>query len=369
MFEDAPAVVIDNGSYELRAGFAGYDDHPKCCFSTVVGRPKHQGNIFASRTNQYYIGNDVQAIRGLLTLKYPIDNGIVINWDDMEIIWHHAFFKELNVQSEEHPALMTEISLNPKYNRQKMIQVLFESFNVPQFYSVNQAVLSLYASGRTTGIVVDSGYGASHIVPIYEGSVLNQAVCQSDLAGRACTKYLDILLNQLGISISSSSRMNIVGNIKEQFCYVALDYEQEMMENKQSVVYILPDENTLVINKERFKCPELLFNPCIEQSNNNSGIHELLQKSIMKSDIDFRRDFYQQIVLSGGNTLIPGFANRLNKELKSLAPSNMKIKINASFGKFSAWIGGQIFSKIKPQWIQRSEYDEYGPNIIHLRCF
>ena len=313
--------------FRKSAGFVG-QDAPQTVFENVISTYYLPKDSNGGKNIAFWVGNDEP---GNLSARVPRfdyrpmdDRGVVCNWDELERIWKHTFFNELRVDPKDHPVLLTEPPLNPKANRERMARILLETLGVPAIYVGTTNLLALFASGRTTGCVVDSGYSATHIVPIYEGHVLAHAMVSMNLGGRHLTDWFQMLISMRErvpptSLLSKKHEREVLCDMKENLCFVSMHFEQDVTTSNESSVlekpYELPDGNFLTLGNERFLCPEALFQP------NLMGLEEdSIAASIVKAietcgdDVNLLKTMYTNIVLSGGNTNFPGLRERLSKE-------------------------------------------------------
>lgn len=367
---DSAALIVDNGSKTCKIGFSG-DNNPRAIVPSAVGQPRQtSGGNGGER-----FGDEAVKRRDLFDVAFPIKRGIIQDWENMEKIWHYAFYNELKISPEEHPVLLTEPPLNPRKNREKIVQIMFETFNVPASYVALQPLLTLYAAGRTNGIVVDSGEGVTGLVPICEGMTLSHAMIRLHLSGCDLTDYLLRLMTERGYYLETPSERELAPDIKEKLCYLPLEFDTEMATSDSNPdlekSYVMPDGRQITLGNERFRCPEALFNPSLVGLA-YPGLPLSLLESINKCDMAVRRDLYNNIVLSGGTTLIPGFPERLEHELRSVAPPSVDINIVAPpERKYSVWVGGSTltsFSSFQNMWLTKQEFEESGPSIVHRKC-
>ena len=353
---------------------------------TKVGKAKHMRIMPGGALDQEmtgpsttFVGSKLDEHRGAFILDYPMDKGYVQDgsWDAMDKLFEHVYAKQnLNAKMDEHPVLLTEAPLNPGTNREQLAELFFETYRAPAVFFSPPAVLSLYASGRATGVVLDVGEGVTHCIPVYEGYALPHSITRSDVAGRDVSRHLQLLLRKSGLAFTTTAESDLVKTMKEELCYVKQNGKAEKSGSAPSsteddaakVVYQLPDGQTVNISSERYQAPELLFNPSTIGSE-EVGVAGALVDSIMKSDLDLRPTLFSQIVLAGGSTCTPGFGDRLLSEVRAKAPTHTRIRISAPPERIhSAWAGGSILASLstfKNMWVTRSEYEEYGKSLMH----
>lgn len=360
------AIIIDVGSGSIRAGYSG-EGAPSVIIPAVVGRPRTPGADEA----EVYVGEDALAKRDTLSLQHPIRRGIIHNLDDFTQILKHVFNK-LGANPEEHAILITDQALNPKSYRERMAQIIFQEFNAPFYYVSRREALSLYQIESKTGVVIHVAEDVALSVPIYEGFPLPHAIMRIDIGGRDLTQYMLKLLSEPNLG---KNALDIAQDIKETLGYVAVDYDREV-EIAESCTdldkqYTLPDGKKIKLSKERFRCPECLFQPRLLELE-AAGIHYTTFVSITKCDVDIRRELYSNIILSGGSTLFSGIADRLQREMEDLAPNNVRIQVVAPEKRqHSAWVGGSQFasqSTFQEMRVSLEEYEEDGPGIVHRKC-
>ncbi|NXG70993.1 ACTL9 protein, partial [Baryphthengus martii] len=368
----AGAVVIDTGTRSCRAGFSGQET-PIAEINTLVSCPVAQSPGSGEDRSKAFIGEEALLYPDTEIID-PMQNGIIINWEAAKTLWQHLLEHKLQVLPEEHALLVTEPLLSPTSHREKMAEMVFESLGSPGFFVAHQPVLSTYAHGRTSGLVVDMGYATSHIVPVHEGYGLAYATERMDLAGSHLSWYLMTLLEDTGYTFSKEVS-HMVENIKHKCCYVASNFERECQLPLVSCTldFALPDGQTISLSRERFQCPEVLFNPLPNWSTSYVGIHEMARRSLDQLPEEIRSTMYKNILLCGGSSLFKGLETRLCSELLQSLPPNTEVKVAAiPLRRYSAWTGGSILSSLKnfqTWWIRKGEYDEEGPRIVHQRCY
>ena len=287
-------------------------------------------------------------------------------------MWQYTFSDVLCVPSEKHPILLTEAYQNPKANREKMTEILFEVFKVPALHAAAQPTLSLFSSGRTTGVVFDSGDTVSRVVPIYDSHAIPDASPPPDTyhTGRDMTYALQKKLSDRYSWVTNDpDTILAIKELKEKCCYVALDFEKEMSAPKESIekkYTVEPAEaiGPVLVGSERFLCCEQFFEPT------DYGIHEAIHNSIQKCDKGIQQQLYANIFLSGGNTMYHGLAERLQKEIQTLSPAAVKV-IAPDDAKCAAWLGGSMLASLptfKDMCVSKQEYQESGPTVIHRKC-
>jgi len=360
-------VVLDIGQFSAKAGFAG-EDMPSQVFFTIVGSPKYRQIDYeyaGIRKDDFYVGNEIQSI-GLYKIFYPINKGIIQDWLSFEKIIDYIFYN-LRVDPSLVNVLFAVHPLFPHSDLKKLYELFLEKYQCNAFYPVLDSMLTLYAGGFQTGLVVEIGDSLTRITPIYQGYKLDHAIKHIDISGRTLTRFMEKILGERGFSADSSIRRELVRALKEKACFVSLDYKEDLKRVEQyEKEYSLPDGSTISLARERFEVPELLFNPSLELEE--ISLPEAIMDVIEMCDLDIRPDLLNNIFLSGGSSMFPNIKSRIYQELEvELARRSKKsqvIKIIAPRERiFSVWVGGSILAMIpefEQNWVTRAKYFSEG---------
>jgi len=377
-------IVCDNGTGFVKVGLAG-DNFPAHMFPSMIGRPlmRYEEEFKNVELKDVMVGDECAKHRALLETSYPIENGIVRDWKGMINLYDYTFYERLKIDPKEHKILLTEPPMNPKENQRKMLQNMLETYQFEAAKVGVQAMLVLYAQGLLTGVVVDSGDGVTHVVPVWEGVVPQLLIKRLNVAGRHITRYLIKLLQIRGYSFNRSADFETVRQIKEKCCYVGYDLDVEKRLGLETTVlmqtYTLPDGRVIKLGSERYQAPECLFQPSLIDEE-KGGMQHTLFGMIQEADVDLRLSFYKHIVLSGGSTMYPGLPSRLEKEMRALYLKNVLKGDKSRLSKFKlriedpprrkhmVFLGGSVLADImkdRPEfWISKAEWAEHGERII-----
>ncbi|XP_051189571.1 actin-related protein 4 [Lolium perenne] len=438
--DEVSAIVIDVGSYSCKAGYAG-DDAPKAVFPSVVGsieqtgdtdeaKPEKEADSASDPKNgskpmdvdkaktkrKFFVGQELEFRRDHMELISPMKDGTITDWDVVDNIWNHAFRRRLLINPEEHPMLIAEPSTNNGQQREKAAELMFEKYKVPALFLAKNAVLTSFASGRATSLVVDSGGASTVVSAVHDGYVLQKSVATSPIGGEFLTDCMMKSLESKGVVIrprysfkkkevspgdykvvdldfpntTDSYRLYcmraIASDIKESVSRVPdTPFDEVAYANVPTTSYELPDGQTIEVGADRFKIPDILFNPYLSQtipgvngfgdSTSIRGLPRMVLESVNRCDVDIRKELLSSILLSGGSSSILQLKERLEKEVMEESPQNARVKVlasgNATERRFSVWIGGSILASLgsfQQMWFSKAEYEEHGVSYIQRKC-
>jgi actin, other eukaryote len=334
-------VVIDAGSDTIKSGIGG-NSLPTSIIPSIVGT-----KTFKNEKKELFIGKKFSNLEDIV-IQRSIEFRHITNWDRFEELLNFIFYQELKISPDEHPIFMSKAISTPPISKEKMIELVFETFNSPGFYMSLSSILALYSSGNTSGTVLDSGFQETHSCPIYEG--IPFANLRNCFGGKDVTENLKKQLTEKNNPLS----FEIVDDIKENLCFFQNDLQEKMEK-----IYTLPDGSIIKLEHEM-----------MEITSEKFSFDELIFNSIKKCELDFQRDFFSKILICGGNTMFPGLEKKIFNGMLDLVSNSTKncLKFVPCDRMYSTWIGGSISSSVtslQSTWINSEDYKEKGAIIVH----
>lgn len=396
-------MVIECGTTSCRVGLAG-EASPRLIFPPVLGKPKPPGAHGAEMP----IGDAALENRATHAMKHPIDHGIPFDMDGVERLWRHSYAAGVEQPPDAQPVLLGEAPGNPRSCREQLVQLMFEKLSVPALALVPTPVLVLAAHGLRTGLVIESGEQLTHIVCVYEGHVLRHTLPRPFFyrgmgGGRAggfvTDRLLSLLAAERGVAATTVKERGVVQRLKEEHAYAAPSSEAGALDavargSPQSdeppaelvcpLLEAIDGHTSVTLGAERHQCVERLFSPAAEELNLSqgdgivAGLHEAAWQAVQSCPVELRQIMCEHVVLSGGNAMLSGFAERMRRELGALARAHdLEVRLvprpeAQPDWRLDAWVGASTTAAdaaFEARCITRAEYDEHGPAVVHRKCF
>lgn len=379
--ETSKAIVIDSGSGFIKAGLAS-DECPSAFMPNLyAARDAGMGEF------SHVIGSDVLKPENadLKRIK-PINRGKLEDIDAMERIWQYIYLNQLRLDSTEHPLLTNCYPDENKLDKENTAMVFFETFGVPGYYCMNSGLLSLYGSGKTTGLVIESGSDVTTVTPVHEGVMIPYAHCLEPVGGSDVDALFLGILQQTQPEVAKRLSLQNTSFLKEQLNSIAPDHQLEVMRYRNSLTkanpVVLPDGTPIDCGLEALIACESVLDPqaaagvfardlAANPLKAISGLSGLAIESLFKVEAQIRKEFWANIILAGGNTLFKGLAHRLSNDLLASAPASAKVKIyNPQERQYLSWLGGGILTSIssfQSVWMTQAEYQDFGPSVVYRK--
>ena len=373
-------IIVDLGSYQIKTGFRSNNSFPSTTFLSYIGEPKYDKilrsiNIHKPQKKEHFVGDNCSPYLGILKLRYPIQHGVFTNERDISLIFNHIFSK-LDIDSEEihdHPLLITEPLLNPKENREKISEILFEKYGIPALVFGSQPPLSLFSSSSTTGVVLESGESVSQICSINDGYAIPCSFMRSNFGGGDVNYYLGKLLKMKGVELISDTEKLLLHEIKKKYVSCQIEEKDSKRDEEKIFTHKLPDSKSIDIDQKEFAASKVMFTPSLI-GKNCLGLHQMVVACIEKVNSDLRERLCSNIRLTGGNSSMRNFSQVMHSELHAILNRYklINVKINTNNCTISNWNGGNIVAGLgifKDLLINKKDWDEKGKDIVHKQTF
>lgn len=357
-------VVIDNGSLSLKIGLSDADKP-----SSVIPTFAAYDCAPTSGARPVCTGEEANERRVDLRVSSAIQRGVITDWNAMENLWENALKSVTYDPADLHVVLTEPLSASRPF-REKLFEMWFEKFQAKSVVSMCQPLLSFFSTGLKTGITIDIGDGLTQISALVHSTPIVSSFARINLAGSDLTDYMLRLLAFRGFPFRTSCGREIARHIKEQMCYVAFDPAQEKLiplaEKQES--YALPDGNVVILDEERHACCEPLFDPAILETEHIS-MAQAVVRAIQACPIDVRRELAANIFVSGGTSMLPGFVDRMQKDVMARLPASMAVRVqHANRAEYSAWFGASVFALLPEDsrrgWVHVDDFQAAGAGII-----